>query len=537
VIEDRSDRVCVIGAGYVGNGLAYALKRAGLRYDQLEATGRIGGNWSHGVYDSTHLISSKKSTQYVEFPMPEDYPTFPSAAQMLAYLESYVDHFGLREHLELNTEVVRVWPADRNGTAGWYVELADGRTRHYKAVVAANGHYVERNLPSCPGEFSGLQLHSKDYKRPADLGTGDRVLVVGAGNSASDLAVEAAATFGSADLSMRRSYWFIPKTMVGGIPASDLDRVWLPLPLMRFATERLIRASVGDYRRYGLNRPDHRLFSKDVTATSSLFHALLHGKVRPRPEIRRLDGDLVHFTDGSSSAYDTIVWATGFRTRFPFLDENTFVWEGGQPLLVEHALVPRYANLYIWGLVAPRSGAGRIISAGSQFLTEAIALQDSLDEPLSDLAARYVAARAEILAGSAQILSRIRLARLGLRAISTRNQTKEHKMPLPPPTFNSRAVVTGASSGINAAIAESLARRGHSLVLVARREDRLRELAHRLTAVYAVTAEVAVCDLADREDRAKLLGNLQGTDVSVVCLNAGFCDVRRHHAARPRPRA
>ncbi|MGB6243549.1 flavin-containing monooxygenase [Gordonia sp. (in: high G+C Gram-positive bacteria)] len=413
-VEDRRDRVCVIGAGYAGNGAAAALKRSGIAYDQLEATDRIGGNWSHGVYDSTHLISSKTSTQYADHPMPREYPTFPSAAQMLSYLQSYVDRFGLDEHLEFGAEVIRATPLDPRGLEGWEVELASGQVRRYRAVVIANGHYWERNLPTYPGEFTGRQLHSKDYKRPADF-DGERVLVVGAGNSASDIAVEASATFGSADISMRRGYWFIPKT-IAGVPSSELDRVWMPMALQRIGFKVLLRMSYGDYRRYGLRRPDHALFTRDVTVNSSLMYALQHGRVRPRPEIARFDGTTVTFTDGTTGDYDTVVWATGFRTRFPMLDESMFVWEQGDPLLVEHVLVPRFANIYLWGLVAPRSGAGQIISQGSAFLAEAIEAQRRFDEPLADVLARYRPAQSSMLAGSAELLGRLKLLRLLLRA-------------------------------------------------------------------------------------------------------------------------
>ncbi|MBM7367271.1 flavin-containing monooxygenase [Gordonia hydrophobica] len=415
-MDNRSDRVCVIGAGYVGNGVAGALKRAGVPYDQVEVTDRVGGNWSHGVYDSTHLISSKRSTQYAEFPMPADYPTFPSRAQMLAYLQSYVDHYGLAEHLEFRTEVVEARPVDANGMAGWVVRLASGEERHYRALVVANGHYWERNLPQYPGEFTGRQLHSKDYRRPADF-AGERVLVVGAGNSASDIAVEASATFGSSDISMRRGYWFIPKAMFG-IPVSELDRVWLPMSLQRTGFKLMLRLSYGTYQRYGLKRPDHKLFTRDVTVNSSLMYALQHGKVRPRPEIERFDGSTVHFADGTSDDYDTVVWATGFRTRFPMLDESMFVWENGDPLLIEHVLAPRYANIYLMGLVAPRSGAGRIISDGAAFLAEAIPVQARFAEPLSDVLARWVPANSSMLAGSAEILTRIKILRQAVRLLA-----------------------------------------------------------------------------------------------------------------------
>lgn len=412
-------RFCIIGAGYTGIALARAFKQAGIPYDHFEATGAVGGNWSHGVYDSTHLISSSKSTQYPEYPMPAHYPTFPSAAQMLAYLNDYTDHFGLRERIEFDTEVVDVRPLDRTGMAGWRVTLSTGEVRDYAGVGVANGHYWERNIPSHPGTFTGRQLHSKDYKRPADFGDGGRVLVVGGGNSASDLAVEAAATFGHADLSMRSGYWFIPKTIFG-IPASEWDRVWLPMSVQRLGFKVLLRLSYGKYERYGLERPNHKLFTKDVTVNSSLPYALLHGKVRPRKQIARFDGHTVHFVDGTSGEYDTIVWATGFRTRFPFLDESMFVWENGQPLLIDHLAVPRYANLYIFGLVAPRSGAGKIISAGADFVAEAAVAQRLFPIPLSDLLARRRPARSSILAGSAEILGRIKLTRRALRGYARR---------------------------------------------------------------------------------------------------------------------
>ncbi|RJQ73748.1 monooxygenase [Pseudonocardiaceae bacterium YIM PH 21723] len=407
-------RYCLIGAGYAGNGLARALKQAGIPYDHFEATGAIGGNWSHGVYDSTHLISSKKVTQYPEYPMPAHYPTFPSAAQMLAYLNDYADHFRLRENITFNTEVTRVRPLDRTGLAGWSVELSTGEVREYAGVMIANGHYFAPKIPSYPGEFTGRQIHSKAYKRPEDFGAGGRVLVVGAGNSGSDLAVEAAATFGKSDLSMRGGYWFIPKT-VFGLPSGEIERFWLPKPVVRAFSKFALRVNVGDYRRYGLRKPDHELYSKDITVTSSLFYALDHGKVRPRPEISRFDGNTVHFVDGTSGEYDTIAWATGFHTRFPMLDESMFVWEDGQPILAEHVLVPRYANIYIWGLVAPRSGAGKLISVGADFLAEVVRTQRLFPVPLSDLLTRHVPADSNILSSQNAIVMRTRIARRLLR--------------------------------------------------------------------------------------------------------------------------
>lgn len=95
-------------------------------------------------------------------------------------------------------------------------------------------------------------------------------------------------------------------------------------------------------------------------------------------------------------------------------------------------------------------------------------------------------------------------------------------MSLPSPTPHARVLITGASSGIGEALAESFARRGHSLILVARREDRLRDLACRLRDTHVVEADVIACDLADDQDRARLLARLDTVDISAACLNAGF---------------
>jgi cation diffusion facilitator CzcD-associated flavoprotein CzcO len=83
---DRTDKHLIIGAGFVGLGIAEALQTAGIPYDQVDASDNIGGNWYHGVYTTVHIISSRKITQFSHFPMPDHYPDFPSAQQMLDYL-------------------------------------------------------------------------------------------------------------------------------------------------------------------------------------------------------------------------------------------------------------------------------------------------------------------------------------------------------------------------------------------------------------------------------------------------------------------
>ena len=123
--------------------------------------------------------------------MPEDYPEFPSKDHMYTYLNSYCDHFGLREHIRLNTSIQHVRRGD-NGE-GFLVRFADGVEKYYGAVVVATGHHWDKRYAGpYPGQadYTGEVLHSKDYKKPQVLAN-KRVLTIGGGNSACDISVEA----------------------------------------------------------------------------------------------------------------------------------------------------------------------------------------------------------------------------------------------------------------------------------------------------------------------------------------------------------
>ena len=423
-------RYCIIGAGYAGLGIAKALNDAGIAYDQFEKNAYIGGNWADGVYDSTHIISSRDSTAYEELPMPEDYPDFPSKAQMLAYLESYTDHFGLRDRIEFETEVVRVEPLDENGMAGWRVTLGGGGSRDYAGVLVCNGHHWAIRKPDYPGEFTGKQLFGKEYKNPNDF-EGERVLVVGSGNTGCDIAVEAGHTFGRSWISMRRGDWILPKTLFG-IPVAELDRPIFPLWAQKQFLKAMVKIVFGSYERYGLPKPDYDLFDKHPIVNSQLLYHLRHGVVQPRPGIERIDGKTVRFADGRSEEFDTIVWATGYDAHFPFLDEGMFEWENGLPKLVGPH-VPGKANLFVFGLLQPRGGAGPLISAGARLMANTIRVQQKLDRPIVNVLQQLREPTTDILVGVSETMRQIKLAELGLRRMERALDRGEQ--PPPPPAI------------------------------------------------------------------------------------------------------
>ncbi len=376
-MAESREKMAIVGAGPVGLGMAKALQAYDIPYDQFEADDDLGGNWYHGVYSTTHTISSRNVTQFPEYPMPAHYPDYPSRDQVLAYLRDYVRHFALAGNIAFNTKVVMARPrADQL----WDVTLASGETRTYKGVVVSNGHDWSRRYPDYPGVFAGEYIHSKDYKRPEQL-AGRRVLVIGAGNSACDIASEAARVGISSDVSMRRGYWFVPKILFGK-PFHEAFPLATPIWLHRLLLRIVLKIAVGDYRRYGLRRPEHKLFTSVPTISSELLHYLRHGRITPRPDVARFDGHRVEFVDGTAASYDLVVCATGFNLDFPFLPKGLVPIRHGVAPIYGGAVLPAYRHLYLTSATHPIYGFGPLVTVGGDLLARLIQLQDRIELPL-----------------------------------------------------------------------------------------------------------------------------------------------------------
>jgi len=371
------DKFAVIGAGFCGLGVMGAFTRHNIPFDAFEHDDQLGGNWYHGVYETVHIISSRKTTEYSDYPMPNSYPDFPSAAQMLAYLNDYADHYNLRAHIQFNTNVECVRPTANDC---WELTLSTGEKRIYGGVIVANGHHWDKRMPSYPGTFNGEIIHAKDYKNPEIL-KGKRVLVIGGGNSACDISVEAARFARSSDISMRRGYWIMPKTMFG-IPSVELIKLWMPLWFQRIFVPAMLRIFVGRYEQYGLQHPDHKIFEKHPTINSELLYFLKHGRITPCRDIKRYDGDEVEFVDGSRGTFDLIVAATGYHLSLPMLAPGLVEYKNGMPQLINGMLLPDHKNIYIFGTGQARYGAGPLITAGAEVLCTIIKTQKRLRHPL-----------------------------------------------------------------------------------------------------------------------------------------------------------
>ncbi len=320
--------VAVIGAGISGLTAGKQLKDYGVSYVCFESSDRIGGNWAFGnpnghssAYRSLHIDTSKYRLSFRDFPMPDEYPDFPHHTQIKAYLDAYAEAFGLLENIEFTNGVVR---AERLPGGGWELTTQRGEQRRFDLLVVANGHHWDPRMPDFPGEFDGIEMHVHDYVDPRTPYEffDKRILVVGLGNSAADVAVELSskALGNTLTLSTRSGAWIVPK-YYGSVPA---DRLYRTFPHVPAAWQRKVLQAmipmVGRPESFGLPKPNHKFFEAHPTQSVELPFRLGAGDVIPKPNVARLDGDTVHFEDGTQADFDIIIYATGYNITFPFFD-------------------------------------------------------------------------------------------------------------------------------------------------------------------------------------------------------------------------
>jgi Flavin-binding monooxygenase-like len=240
-------------------------------------------------------------------------------------------------------------------------------------------------------------VHSGAYRNVADL-HGERVLVVGAGNSGCDLAVDAAQAGRETYVSVRNGLVFQPKTLFGR-PRSELPVLArLPIRVQERVTRGLIDVALGPPERYGLPTPATRnLHRNRPVVNGQLLHFIHHGRVRVAPAIARFDGSDVHFSDGSVRTIDTIVFATGFKPTIPFLDPALLRWADGAPLRVAGMTLPvGLERLYFVGLAAPRGPQLPVYSAQSRLVAQFLKAHEESRVELSATLARHSRAESRI---------------------------------------------------------------------------------------------------------------------------------------------
>jgi dimethylaniline monooxygenase (N-oxide forming) len=353
-------RTCIIGAGSSGITAAKALYERSIPFDCLEKSDRVGGNWVFGnkngmsaAYRELFINTSRPRMEYSDYPMPDAYPDFPHHTHIAAYFDKYVDHFGFREKISFETGVER---ATRRPDGVWELELDNGETRQYDALIVANGHHWKARWPepAFPGaeQFSGVQMHAHSYLDNSAL-VGKRVVVLGMGNSAMDIAVESSYVAERTYLAARQGVWIVPKYMFGKPVDQIRNDPRVPFKIRQRMVQGLIRSYAGPPERYGLPKPNHRFGEAHPTISGRILDRIQHGTVEPKPNIASLEGSQVRFVDGSVVDADVVVYCTGYKIVFPFFDEDFISAPDNHIELFRRVFHPEIPNVFFIGLLQP----------------------------------------------------------------------------------------------------------------------------------------------------------------------------------------
>ena len=356
-------KVCVIGAGPSGITAIKNLIDKGLDVTAYDFNQNVGGNWIYNeksghssVFETTNIISSKTLSQYEDFTFDDfdkTIPDYPSHDQLRRYFQAYAKHFDLYPYIQFNT-LVKHCKQDAN--QNWVVVTErDGQTdeQTFSHLVVCNGHHWNPRYPEYPGEYTGRFLHSHDYKK-AEPFRGERVLVIGGGNSACDVAVETSRVSQKTTISWRRGYQIIPKFLFGkpsDVVSGQLS--FLPQKLRYFLSGLTVKTITGSNDSYGLEKPKTKFGATHPTINDELLYKLRHGKVFPKGDIERYDGKTVVFKDGSSEEFDTIVACTGYILSHPFFDKDFIDYSDSEVPLYLKMFHGQHDNLIFIGMFQP----------------------------------------------------------------------------------------------------------------------------------------------------------------------------------------
>ena len=392
-------RVAVIGAGAGGLSAARHLRQDGHQVTVFEAGSHVGGLWVYDndnglsvAYDSLHINSEPRITCFRGHPFPPGTPLFPSHRDVAAYLNEFAERAGILPLIRFNSRVVSVEPTGGERDRGWLVQCEEGTPEEFNAVVVASGHQGVQAHPEWAPRFAGEYVHSHSYRRPHPF-AGQRVLVVGVGNSgldiAADLAPYAAETYSSA-----RSPVLIMPRMILGVPSArvigKIAKPYLPWPVQRQLMRIISRVYHGRMEQWGLRTPQTRTHP----ASNATFMAhVSYRRIGIRPGVADVDGRTVRFTDGTSLEVDTIIAATGYHIDLPVLAKEIAPVADRRLEAWKRIVHPDWPGLYFIGFFNVSGGANiSMMDTQSELMTAVISGRTGLPAPAemrADIAAEH----------------------------------------------------------------------------------------------------------------------------------------------------
>ncbi|WP_123024310.1 flavin-containing monooxygenase [Mycolicibacterium stellerae] len=391
--------VAVIGAGPGGLVAARWLLAQGFEPTIFEQTQTLGGQWTgtagiSGVWPTMHTNTSRILTSFSDLEHEKDL-TFPSNRDILAYLHRYAETFALTSRIRFGTRVELLSRSD----AGWLVE-SSGTAETFERVIVASGRFQSPYVPTVPGldTFTGTAGAMPTYRyRESHPYLGKSVLVAGGAISALEIASELAQLGVRVVVAQRRQRYVLPK-FAAAVPSDSriftrygtLANETLPPAEIDRQLKEIVLEAGGSPEQYGAPAPDPSLFAAGVTLAQQYLPLVAEGRITVRPWLESVDGKTVTFTDGSTDAFDGILFGTGFELDLPFLDDQirsvvgldtvhldadryTFhpdlpglafvgMWDQSGGYFVPLELQARWVA-YTWGGVIPEPGDGELRSA------------------------------------------------------------------------------------------------------------------------------------------------------------------------------
>ncbi len=373
-------QVCIIGAGSSGITACKAIKEAGISYDCYEKGSKLGGNWRFNndngmssAYRSLHINTNRVVMAYSDYPMPNDYPMFPHHSNIIEYFENYAKHFGILDNISFNTAVTNVKP---NIDESYTITLENGKTLDYQYVIVANGHHWNPRFPTFKGKFTGEVIHSHHYKEDEQIRNKD-LLVIGIGNSAVDIACEAARMHTGKVVISTRSGAYITPNWLWSMPFDNLANPFtakLPLWLQRILLAITLWLARGKQEDYGVPKPKRPLLSEHPTLSQDLLNLTGRGLIKFKSNIKEFREKTVVFEDGTEQDFDMIVYATGYKVTFPFLKQIPAfdVEESNELRLYKKVIHPDFKNLFFLALVQPLGAIMPLAEIQSKWIAKMI---------------------------------------------------------------------------------------------------------------------------------------------------------------------
>jgi hypothetical protein len=338
----------------------------------LERQSQVATAWRNH-YDRLHLHTSKALSALPDHDWPDEIEIYPARLDVVKYIESYAERLARPPRFDQN-----VWRIERL-SRGWRTQTDDGEYLS-ENVVIATGYTRSPYVPTWPGQdsYRGDRIHSSKYKN-GDLWSGKRVLVVGFGNSACEIAIDLHERGAKPTIAVRGAVNIVPRDVLGiPILGIGISMSILPPAVADVLAWPMLRATIGDLRKLGLQKLPYgpnvqiRRFGRIPVLDIGTVALIVNGNLQVRPNVERFTESGVVFSGGQHQDFAAVVLGTGYRPALSefLVDADAICTDDGIPKQSGAELLP---GLYVCGFYVSPTGMLREIAIEARRIASSIA--------------------------------------------------------------------------------------------------------------------------------------------------------------------